>query len=88
MFNIYVVSTHIYTWHTDKSAHTGSKDDKTHLVLHVPIRFRLEPRDSASKGRRVVERPFLFLSPLLSAGRDFSNVDAHFAGLVGTIILS
>ena len=82
--------TYIYTWHTNKSAHTGSDDDKTHLVLRIyTYVFRLEPRDSASKGPASSGAPVpLSLSTSLSASRDFSDVDAYFARLVGTIILA
>ena len=60
-------SAHIYTWHTNKSAYTGSEDDKTHLVLRIyPYVFVSSRVIQPARGRRVVEHPFLFLSPLLS----------------------
>jgi len=82
-------SAHIYTWHMDKSAHGIGGWHDTSGSAHVPRRFRLEPRDSANKGPASSGVPVpLSLSTSLSASRDFSDVDAYFARLVGTIILA
>ena len=58
---------HTYIPGTWINQHTGSEDDGTHLVLRMyPDVFVSSRVIQPARGRRVVERPFLFLSPLLS----------------------